>query len=96
MRWPLCNKEKSETHMLLKFNGTYIWQEQIWNDKWQHINKATVHTKIINSTKIWELKNQGKFLYKSKSKCKNQMEEVVQILNAVTRNYHKQKCFCVN
>ena len=38
--------------MLLKFNGTYIWQEQIWNDKWQHINKATVHTKIINSTKI--------------------------------------------
>jgi len=61
--------------MLLKFNRIHIWQEQIWNDKRLNTNEATVCKKIISCSKIRELKNLGKFLYKSKSKWENQMEK---------------------
>ena len=65
------------------------------NDKWLNTNEATARKKIISYSKIRELKNLRKCLCNSKSKWENQMEKVVQILDAVTRNYHKQKCFCV-
>jgi hypothetical protein len=56
---------------LLKFNGTLRWQEKFWSDKWLCINEATAHKKTIIYSKITELKNEEKFLYKLNAIGKN-------------------------
>jgi hypothetical protein len=58
-------------HILLKLNGTQRGKEKFWNVKWLHINKETAHKKIISGTKITEVKNFIKILYKLKCKWGN-------------------------
>jgi len=51
-RCPLHNEEENEIHILLKLNGSQIWQEKFWNIKLLHLNDVDVHKKIISCTKI--------------------------------------------
>ena len=50
----------------------------VLNDKHVHINEETAHKKITSGTKITELRNVGKSLYKTKCKWENQALNTVQ------------------
>ena len=47
------------------------------NDKWLSVNEEVAHKKIISCTKVTELKNLGKFLYKLKCRLVNQVKKAV-------------------
>jgi hypothetical protein len=51
-RCHLHNEEENEIHILLKLNGSQIWQEKFWNIKLLNVNEIVVHKKIISCTKI--------------------------------------------
>ena len=61
IRCSLCNEEDNEIHILLKCNGTQRWQDHFWNYKWLQANEEIAHKKIINCTKITELKKLENF-----------------------------------
>jgi len=65
---PLCEKGKNESHALLKCTETKRWREWFCSKKWLKLNEETAHKKIISNTKILELENLGKFLYKTQCK----------------------------
>jgi hypothetical protein len=53
-------------------------ERTFYNDRWLYINEETAHKKVISFTKITELKNLGRFLYKLICKWKNHVEKMVQ------------------
>jgi hypothetical protein len=48
------------------------------NNKWLNIADKRAYNKIISSSKIRELENMGKFLYKTKCQWENEMKVITQ------------------
>jgi hypothetical protein len=73
-RCPLCIREEDAVHILIKCPGTRRLREQL-SRKLQIINEELAYKKIINCTNTVELRNLGRYLYKTKCKWENRIKE---------------------
>jgi hypothetical protein len=62
--------------LLLKCPETRKWKEQSLSIKWLIVNEEVAYKRTINCTNATELKNIGKYLFKTRRKWENTISTI--------------------